>query len=278
MPSTGGPALGDRGRTQWPGNHGNRPPALVRASGGPRYAIALAVDALGTGLLRPFLLLYGVDVLRLPGPDRRPGHDGGVAAGLCGTPAMGRWLDRGARSTAVAASMLVRVLGMALLLIAPAASTGTVWQFAVPRCSSASATRPCRSAHAALVATVSAGRERDAALAGGRSVRNAGLGLGALSPPPASPGHHRLRALAAGTGLQLPRRGGPRLVRPRPRRRQPSPPRPRRGPRRGPPSPGCACCSPRTSATCSASMFRRSRFPGPGDAVHASPVWAAGSS
>ncbi|MCX5610268.1 MFS transporter, partial [Streptomyces sp. NBC_00047] len=36
--------------------------ALVRASGGPRYAVALAVDALGTGLLRPFLLLYGVTV------------------------------------------------------------------------------------------------------------------------------------------------------------------------------------------------------------------------
>ena len=42
-----------------------QPRALVRASGGPRYAVALAVDALGTGLLRPFLLLYGVTVLRL---------------------------------------------------------------------------------------------------------------------------------------------------------------------------------------------------------------------
>ena len=40
--------------------------ALLRASGGPRYAVAVAVDALGTGLLRPFLLLYGVAVLDLP--------------------------------------------------------------------------------------------------------------------------------------------------------------------------------------------------------------------
>lgn len=45
-----------------------RPRALVRASGGPRYAVALAVDALGTGLLRPFLLLYGVTVLELSAP------------------------------------------------------------------------------------------------------------------------------------------------------------------------------------------------------------------
>ncbi|MFC8721561.1 MFS transporter, partial [Kitasatospora sp. NPDC057198] len=35
-----------------------RPPLrrLVRAGGGPRYATALLVDALGSGLLRPFLL------------------------------------------------------------------------------------------------------------------------------------------------------------------------------------------------------------------------------
>ncbi|MGY4920524.1 MFS transporter, partial [Streptomyces sp. 900116325] len=45
-----------------------QPLALVRASGGPRYAVALAVDALGTGLLRPFLLLYGMTVLRLSPP------------------------------------------------------------------------------------------------------------------------------------------------------------------------------------------------------------------
>ncbi|WP_405811451.1 hypothetical protein OG729_00855 [Streptomyces sp. NBC_00210] len=31
-----------------------QPRALVRASGGPRYPVALALDALGTGLLRPF--------------------------------------------------------------------------------------------------------------------------------------------------------------------------------------------------------------------------------
>src|SRR6185312_16413195 len=39
--------------------------ALVRAVGGPRYVVALGVDSIGAGLLRPFLLLYGIDVLHL---------------------------------------------------------------------------------------------------------------------------------------------------------------------------------------------------------------------
>ncbi len=124
------------------------------------------MDAVGTGLLRPFLLLYGVDVLRLPGPDRRPGHDGGRGRGLSGTPAMGRSLDRGARSTAVAASMLVRVVGTALLLVAPAAGTGAVWRFAVAALFLGIGNQAFPVAPAALVTTVSAGQERDAALAG----------------------------------------------------------------------------------------------------------------
>ncbi|MGW4411063.1 hypothetical protein ACWEJ6_44005, partial [Nonomuraea sp. NPDC004702] len=102
-----------------------RPRALVRASGGPRYAVALAVDALGTGLLRPFLLLYGVTVLRLSAPVTGIAMTAGVVVGLVCMPAVGRWLDRGARSTVVAASMLVRVLGVALLLAAPAGTEQT---------------------------------------------------------------------------------------------------------------------------------------------------------
>ncbi|WIX76237.1 hypothetical protein QRX50_32845 [Amycolatopsis carbonis] len=99
-----------------------QPGSLVRASGGPRCAVALAVDALGTGLLRPFLLLYGVTVLRLSPPVTGIAMTVGAVAGLVYLPAVGRWLDRGARSTVVAASMLVRVLGVALLLAAPAGS------------------------------------------------------------------------------------------------------------------------------------------------------------
>ncbi|MEU0669176.1 MFS transporter [Streptomyces lavendulocolor] len=176
-----------------------RPRALVRASGGPRYAVALAVDALGTGLLRPFLLLYGVMVLRLSAPATGIAMTGGVVVGLLCMPAVGRWLDRGARSTVVAASMLVRALGVVLLLATPA---GHVWPFAAAALVLGAGNQAWPAAHAALVATVAHGRERDAALAAGRALRNAGLGVGALLATAClAGGAAALQVLAAVTGL-----------------------------------------------------------------------------
>ncbi|MFD9541139.1 MFS transporter [Streptomyces sp. NPDC060022] len=176
-----------------------RPRALVQASGGPRYAVALAVDALGTGLLRPFLLLYGVTVLRLSASITGIAMTAGVVVGLVCMPAVGRWLDRGARSTVVAASMLVRVLGVALLLTT---STGNVWLFATAALFLGIGNQAWPAAHAALVATIAHGRERDAALAGGRALRNAGLGAGALLATAClAGGTTALQALAAVTGL-----------------------------------------------------------------------------
>ncbi|MFE7509434.1 MFS transporter [Promicromonospora sp. NPDC057488] len=173
--------------------------ALVRASGGPRYAAALAVDALGTGLMRPFLLLYGVTVLRLSAPATGIAMTAGIVVGLVCMPAVGRWLDRGARSTVVAASMLVRVLGVALLLVSP---PGQVWPFAVAALFLGIGNQAWPAAHAALVATVAHGRERDAALAAGRALRNAGLGVGALLATACLAGGTTvLQALAVGTGL-----------------------------------------------------------------------------
>ncbi|WP_089205399.1 MFS transporter [Streptosporangium subroseum] len=176
-----------------------QPRALVRASGGPRYAVALAVDALGTGLLRPFLLLYGMTVLRLSASATGIAMTVGAVVGLVCMPAVGRWLDRGARSTVVAASMLVRVLGVALLLAAP---TGHVWLFATAALFLGIGNQAWPAAHAALVATVAHGRERDAALAGGRALRNAGLGAGALLATAClAGGTTALQVLAAVTGL-----------------------------------------------------------------------------
>ncbi|MFZ3492372.1 MFS transporter [Streptomyces sp. 5.8] len=176
-----------------------RPRALVRASGGPRYAVALAVDALGTGLLRPFLLLYGVTVLELSAPATGIAMTAGVVVGLVCMPAVGRWLDRGARSAVVAASMLVRVLGVALLLGTPA---GHVWLFATAALFLGMGNQAWPAAHAALVATIAHGRERDAALAAGRALRNAGLGVGALLATAClAGGTTALQALAAVTGL-----------------------------------------------------------------------------
>ncbi|MFD8307032.1 MFS transporter [Streptomyces sp. NPDC059690] len=176
-----------------------RPRSLVRASGGPRYAVALAVDALGTGLLRPFLLLYGVMVLGLSAPVTGTAMTVGIVAGLVCMPAVGRWLDHGARSTVVAASMLVRVLGVALLLAAPA---GHVWPFASAALFLGIGNQAWPAAHAALVATVAHGRERDTALAGARALRNAGLGVGALLATAClAGGTGALRGLAGVTGL-----------------------------------------------------------------------------
>lgn len=176
-----------------------RPRALVRASGGPRYAVALAVDALGTGLLRPFLLLYGVTVLKLSAPAAGIAMTAGVVVGLVCMPAVGRWLDRGARSTVVAASMLVRVLGVGLLPVTP---TGHVWLFATAALFLGIGNQAWPAAHAALVATVAHGRERDAALAAGRALRNAGLGAGALLATAClAGGTTALQALAAVTAL-----------------------------------------------------------------------------
>jgi MFS family permease len=172
---------------------------LVRAGGGGRYAVAVAVDALGTGLLRPFLLLYGVDVLGLPAPLAGVAMTAGVVAGLVCVPGVGRWLDRGARSTAVAASMLVRVVGTALLLAAP---HGNVALFTAAALFLGIGNQAFPAAHAALIATVASGRERDVALAAGRSVRNAGMGVGGLLATGClAGGAAALRGLAAGTVL-----------------------------------------------------------------------------
>ncbi|MFL6072178.1 MAG: MFS transporter [Mycobacteriales bacterium] len=195
--TTSDPAPGSASRSRAGRFH-----ALVRASGGPRYAVALAVDALGTGLLRPFLLLYGILVLRLPAQAAGLAMTVGIVAGLAGTPVMGRWLDRGARSTAVAAAMVVRVAGTVLLLAAPAGSPGTVWLFAGAALVLGIGNQAFPVAHAALVVTVAEDRERGAALAAGRSLRNAGVGLGALLATAClSGGAPAMRVLAAGTGL-----------------------------------------------------------------------------
>ncbi|QMU80430.1 MFS transporter [Streptacidiphilus sp. PB12-B1b] len=156
------------------------PAALIRACGGPRYAVALAVDSLGSGMLRPFLLLYGVQVLHLGLARSGTAMSLGMLVGLAAVPFCGRWIDRGARSAAVAASMLVRVAGAALLLAAPLVGGPALWGFTAAALFLGIGNQCLPPAHAAVVATVAAPAHRDAALAMARSLRNAGLGAGAL--------------------------------------------------------------------------------------------------
>jgi hypothetical protein len=172
--------------------------ALLRASGGPRYAVALLVDSFGNGLLRPFLLLYGIAVLHLSAPTSGAAMTVGIIGGLTATPAAGRWLDTGARSTVVAVSMLIRVVGSALLLAAP---TGSVALFTAGALFLGIGNQTMPTAHSALIATIAKGRERDAASAAARSVRNAGMGLGALAATAClAGGPTAMRWLAVATG------------------------------------------------------------------------------
>ena len=177
--------------------------ALVRAVGGPRYVVALAVDSIGAGLLRPFLLLYGIDVLHLAALTAGLAMTAGVVAGLGCMPVVGRWLDRGARSAAVAASMLVRVIGTVLLLAAPAGNAAAACGCSPsPPYFSASEARPSRrrTPPSSPLSPQPASAMRR--LAAGRSVRNAGLGLGALlATASLTGGTAGVRALAAGTVL-----------------------------------------------------------------------------
>ncbi|HEX6686605.1 MAG TPA: MFS transporter [Candidatus Limnocylindrales bacterium] len=140
-----------------------------------RYVAALVVDSVGGGMLRPFLVLYGVTVLGLGVGEAGVALSAGLLAGLATLPLLGRWIDRGARSAAVAATLFIRVAGVAVLL----AGHGMV-TFVAASVLLGVGGQSFPAAHAAVVAALKQGRERDAALATMRSVRNAGLGAGAL--------------------------------------------------------------------------------------------------
>ncbi|WP_084724557.1 MFS transporter [Streptacidiphilus melanogenes] len=175
---------------------------LLRAGGGARYVVALAVDSLGSGLLRPFLLLYGVEVLHVGVARAGLAMTAGFLAALAAVPFAGRWLDRGARSAAVAGAMLVRVLGVVLLLAAPVLGAPPLVAFAMAALFLGVGNQCWPPAHAALVTAVAEERLRDGALAAGRAVRNAGLGAGALIATVATAGGPgALRLLAVVTAL-----------------------------------------------------------------------------
>ncbi|MFF0416527.1 MFS transporter [Kitasatospora sp. NPDC004745] len=169
---------------------------LLTAAGGPRYAAALLVDAVGTGLLRPFLLLYGIGVLRLGAGAAGLAMSAGMVAGLLVVPLTGRWIDRGARTLPAAATLAVRAVGALTLLVADGLPGFTAAAVLIGVGSQSWPTT-----HAAVVSTLTAGRLRDAALAAGRSLRNAGLGTGALlATLVVTGGAGAIRALAGVTG------------------------------------------------------------------------------
>jgi MFS family permease len=171
---------------------------------GPRYAAALTVDAIGAGLLRPFLVVYGLSVLHLPAAATGLALSAGLLAGLVAVPLTGRWIDAGGsgshfkrRVLPVVATLLIRVAGVGVLLAASGVAA-----FSVAALLLGIGNQVWPPAHAALVATLAAPEPADAPLAAARSLRNAGLGAGALIAALAvAGGPDALRLLAAGTAV-----------------------------------------------------------------------------
>jgi hypothetical protein len=158
---------------------------------------ALAVDSVGDGMLRPFLLLYGVTALRMSLQAAGLALTAGFIAGLLVLPFAGRWLDRGARRGLASVALLVRTAGLVVMLIGSGSQAFTV---AAVLLGIGSQTFP--PAHAAVVASLAEGRDRDAALAFARALRNGGMGLGALGASIAvSQGVSVMRSLAAGAAV-----------------------------------------------------------------------------
>src|SRR5690348_7708373 len=93
-----------------------RASALWRVAGGRRYTTALAVDAVGDGLLRPFLLLYAVAVQRMPLAQAGLALSLGFVAGLIVLPFAGRRLDVASPRGPAAYALLIRAAGLLVLL------------------------------------------------------------------------------------------------------------------------------------------------------------------
>ena len=168
---------------------------LLRGLGGGRYAFAAGVSALGAGLIRPFLLLYAVTISDLSPSRAGLALSAGFLFGLALVPVTGRWIDAGARRAVLVTTLALQVAGLVLLLAIPGPA-GFICACLLQGVGSQTA--PI--AQAAVVSSLATGYERDAVLAALRSLRNAGLGAGALLATAAlGSGAVGMRWLAAAT-------------------------------------------------------------------------------
>ncbi|TDQ00375.1 MFS transporter [Labedaea rhizosphaerae] len=169
---------------------------LVRIPGGRRYALSATVEAATSGLLRPFIVIYAV-LIGLSAPQAGLTLTLGMLAGLGAVPLAGRWIDRGARRAPAVAALLVRAVGSLLLALVPG-----IAGFAVGAVLIGVGTQIAPPTNSALVAALAGPVQRTAALAAGRSLRNAGLGAGALlGTVLVASGPQVLRWLALATAL-----------------------------------------------------------------------------
>jgi hypothetical protein len=169
---------------------------LIRVPGGARYTLSAAVESLTSGLLRPFVVIYAVTV-GLDALQAGVALTAGMLAGLVALPLVGRWIDTGARRAPAVASLLVRAAGAVILVLFP-----DVAGFAVGAALIGAGTQVAPPANNALVAALVGAPHRAAALAAGRSIRNAGLGVGAvLATALVAGGPGVIRWLSSGTAV-----------------------------------------------------------------------------
>ncbi|MEU5530743.1 MFS transporter [Micromonospora chersina] len=147
---------------------------LVRIPGGGRYALSATVEAATSGMLRPFIVIYAV-LIGLSAGQAGMTLTVGMLAGLGAVPLAGWWIDRGARRAPAVAALLVRAVGSLLLALVPG-----IAGFAIGAVLIGVGTQIAPPTNSALVAALAGPAQRAAALAAGRSLRNAGLGAGAL--------------------------------------------------------------------------------------------------
>ncbi|HEX4062498.1 MAG TPA: MFS transporter [Streptosporangiaceae bacterium] len=168
---------------------------LLRGLGGGRYAFATLISSLGGGLIRPFLILYAVTVSHISVSYAGLALSAGFLVGLAAVPVTGRWVDTGARRAVMVTTLTLRASGLLALLLIPGPAG-----FICCCVLQGTGNQAGPIGQAAVVASLSAGYERDAVLAALRSLANGGLGAGALLATIAvSTGGIAMRWLAAGT-------------------------------------------------------------------------------
>lgn len=173
---------------------------LARIPGGGRYLLSAAVDALTSGLLRPFVVIYAITI-GLDTTQAGVALTAGMLLGLAAIPPVGYWIDTGARRAPSVASLLVRAGGAATLALFP-----DVPGFVIGTALIGIGTQVAPPATNALIAALTGDRHRTVALAAGRSIRNAGLGSGALLATAlvaGGPGAIRWLAVATAIGSAL---------------------------------------------------------------------------
>lgn len=142
-------------------------------------------------------MLYAAGISQLSIEVAGLARSAGFIVGLAVVPRAGRWVDTGARTRPMMATLLIRALGMASLLLIPGPAG-----FVITCVLQGIGNQAGPVTQGAVVSSLSRGFERDAVLASIRSLGNAGLGAGALlATVAAAAGGLGMQWLAAATGV-----------------------------------------------------------------------------